>query len=361
MLSASAPFRPLPLLPEARAERSPGPRLQKLRRAALEAREAFVREGPVAAVATCDLITFPYPTLFAFSGAALSPAPYVMMTNRMQVVQFAEAGTGQRRTLLFNPTDYERGHAAPFYRALRERYGAFLSDKVMSTRHGTVQGHLEQLGLTPSDVDYLAFDHLHIQDLRGWLGGDGTPGVFPRAKLLVQRAEWTMVKHLHPMQHVWFVPGGTDVPEERVVLLDGDTWLGQGAALLSTPGHTQGNMSLAVATANEVFVVSENGVSTESFTPLLSRIPGVRRFAEQMGWEVVLNGNTREDSLDQYASMVVEKLFAGPSAHDPSFVNFHPSSLLTAHLLAPGLGPTVVLPAPNTGGLHPTPAVRRAA
>ncbi|RKG67063.1 hypothetical protein D7V80_17425 [Corallococcus sp. CA054B] len=361
MISASAPFRPLPLLPEARAERSPGPRLQKLRRAAQEAREAFVREGPVAAVATCDLITFPYPTLFAFSGAALSPAPYVMMTNRMQVVQFAEGGTGQRRTLLFNPTDYERGHAAPFYRALRERYGAFLSDKVMSTRHGTVQGYLEQLGLTPSDVDYLAFDHLHIQDLRGWLGGGGAPPVFPRAKLLVQRAEWTMVKHLHPMQHVWFVPGGADIPDERVVLLDGDTWLGQGAALLSTPGHTQGNMSLAVATANEVFVVSENGVSTESYTPLLSRIPGVRRFAEQMGWEVVLNGNTREDSLEQYASMVVEKLFAGPSAHDASFVNFHPSSLLTAHLLAPGLGPTVVLPAPNTGGLHPTPALRRAA
>ncbi|NTX01343.1 hypothetical protein HUA74_04785 [Myxococcus sp. CA051A] len=359
-MSQSPAFRPLPFLAEAHSEPLPGLRLQRLRRAALEARERFVQEGPVAAVATCELVTFPYPAQFAFSGAALSPAPYVMMTNRMQVVQFVDA-KGERRTLLFNPSDYERGVAAPFYHALRERYGGFVSDKLMSTRHGTVQSHLASLGLTPADVDYLAFDHLHIQDLRGWLGGDGVSAYFPRAKLLVQRAEWEMVKDLHPMQTVWFVPGGADIPAERVVLLDGDTWLGVGAAILSTPGHTRGNMSLAVATSREVFVVSENGVATESYTPLLSAIPGVRRFAEHMGWEVVLNGNTREDSLSQYSSMVVEKLFAGHSAVEGAFINFHPSSLLTSHLLSPGLAPTIVLPAPNFGDVRPTPASRRAA
>ncbi len=356
----SLTFRPLPSLAEARAEPVPGLRLQQLRRATHEAREAFVAGGPVAAVATCDLITFPYPTLFAFSGAAMSPAPYVMMTNRMQVVQFLEGG--DRRTLLFNPSDYERGHAAPFYRSLRERYGAFVSDKVMSTRHGTVESHLGALGLKPEDVDYIAFDHLHVQDIRRWLGGEGVSAYFPRAKLLVQRAEWECVKNLHPMQAVWYVPNGTaGVPVERVVLLDGDVWLGPGAAILSTPGHTLGNMSLAVATDREVFVVSENGVATESYTPLQSSIPGVRAFAEHMGLEVVLNGNTREHSLDQYSSMVVEKLFAGPSLVEGAFVNFHPSSLLTGSMLAPGLSPTVVLPAPNHGDIRPSAAARRAA
>ena len=355
----TANFRALPSLAEARTERVPGLRLQQLRRAAQEAREAFVAGGPVAAVATCDLITFPYPTQFAFSGAALSPAPYVMMKNRMQVVQFLK--DGERRTLLFNPSDYERGNAAPFYRSLRERYGNFVSDKVMSTRHGTVQSHLSALGLKPEDVDYLAFDHLHVQDVRGWLGG-GEPAFFPRAKLLVQRAEWEGARNLHPMQAAWYVPNGTaGVPEERVVLLDGDVWLGPGAAILSTPGHTLGNMSLAVATEREVFVVSENGVATESYTPLQSSIPGVRNYAEHMGTEVVLNGNTREHSLDQYSSMVVEKLFAGRSATDGAYVNFHPSSLLTASMLAPGLAPTVVLPAPNFGDVRASTTARRAA
>lgn len=353
-------FRPLPFLNEARAEPVSGVRLQKLRRAALEAREAFTAGGPVAAVATCDLVTFPFPSLFAFSGAALSPAPYVMMTNRMQVVQYMEDGV--TRTLLFNPSDYERGQAAPFFKSLKEKYGDFVSDKMMTRRHGTVQSHLTALGLKPEDVDYIAFDHLHVQDVRRWLGGDGEPAYFPRAKLLVQRAEWESVKNLHPLEKVWYVPGGTDgVPEERVVQLDGDTWLGRGAAILSTPGHTMGNMSLAVATDKEVFVVSENGVASECYTPLQSRIPGVRAFAEQMGWEVVLNGNTRESSLEQYSSMVVEKLFAGPSRVEGAYVNFHPSSLLTGSLVAPGLSPTITLPAPNHGDIRPTSAARRAA
>ena len=32
-----------------------------------------------------------------------------------------------------------------------------------------------------------------------------------------------------------------------------------------------------------------------------------------MGAEVVINGNTRENTLDQYGSMLVEKVFAGPA------------------------------------------------
>ena len=69
-------------------------------------------------------------------------------------------------------------------------------------------------------------------------------------------------------------------------------------------------------------MVSENGVACESYTPLQSQIPGVRSYAERMGYEVVLNGNTREDSLDQYSSMVVEKIVAGPAKDDPTFVAF---------------------------------------
>lgn len=330
--------RPLPALAEAWRESSPGEQLRKLRRAAQEAREQLLLEGPVEAVASCKLITFPYPTVFAFSGAAFSPAPYVMMTNRMQVVQYKR--DGETKTLLFNPTDYERGRKAPYYAVLSQRYGDFISNRVMATRHGTVEWHLERLGLKPEDIDYIAFDHLHIQDLRGWLGGGG-PAYFPRAKLLVQRSEWLAVKDLHPMQRVWYIDRGTEgVPEDRVVLLDGDAWLGKGVAIVSTPGHTMGNMSLAVVTDRGLFVISENGVSTESYTPEHSGIPGLRGFAEHLGMEVVLNGNTREQSLDQYSSMIVEKTLAGPSKLDPTYVNFFPSSELTPSILAPALSPS---------------------
>jgi hypothetical protein len=331
--------RPFPALAEAWRETVPANRLRQVRRAAEEVRARLLEDGPVPGLRTCPLVTFPYPTAFAFSGGALSPAPYVMMTNRMMVVQYE--AEGERRTLLFNPTDVERGVAAPFYATLRARYGNLLSDKLLSRRHGSVASHLERLGLSPGDVDFIAFDHLHIQDLRRWLGGDGLEPFFPRAKLLVQRAEWASVQDLHPMQIPWYVPHGTrGVPDERVVLLEGDAKLGRGVAILSTPGHTLGNMSLAVTTSHGVYVTSENGVACESYTPLQSRIPGLRAMAEQYGHEVILNGNTREGSLDQYTSMVLEKTVAGPSPGDPAFCNVLPSSELTGSVLAPGLSPT---------------------
>jgi hypothetical protein len=324
----------------------PAERLRRLRRAAETTRERLVSAGPVASCTTHRLVTFPYPTTYAFSSGALSPAPFVMMTNRMQIVQFEH--DGRRRTLLFNPSDIESNRGATFYADLATRFGEFLSNKVIPTFHGTVEEHVRSVGLTPEDIDFIAFDHLHVQDLRRWLG---SKAYFPNAKLLVMREEWLTARDLHPMNAVWYVPNGCDVADDRVVLLDGDVRLGVGVALLSTPGHTRGNMSLCVVTANGPFVVSENGVSPESYVPSQSRIAGVRAYAEQMRIEVVLNGNTREDSLDQYSSMIVEKLVAGPCASDPSFPAVATSSELTASIFAPGLAPTFTF-TPSDVGVH---------
>lgn len=335
-------------LDEARRHLGASARIDALRRAGARVRESLLSEGPVAALKTLPLVTFPYPSAFAFSGAASSPAPYVMLTNRMNVVQF-DTDEG-RRTLLFNPSDYERGVAAPFYSQLREAYGEFVSDRLMTTRHGTVQGHLAALGLRPEDVDFIAFDHLHVQDVRRWLGDGSEPGVFPKAKLLVSRSEWAIVQDVHPVQWAWYVPDGAKgVPDERVVLLDSDAHLGRGVALIDTPGHTGGNQSLAVATDRGLVVVSENAVATECFTPEQSRIRGVRAQARHLGLEVVLNGNTRESTLQQYESMLLEKALAGPTADAPEWIGFHPSSELTASLLAPGLSPTMRLAPPEQG------------
>lgn len=359
MAEVDAPFRTFPELDEAWAHSTAAGRLRALRDVGEKVRARILDEGPVTALLTCPLITLPYPTVFAFSGAARTAVPYVMLTHRMLLVQFQHAGG--LKTLLFNPTDYERAVQGPFYWNLRERYGAFLSDKILSHPHGTVASHLEHAGLRPEDVDYIAFDHFHLQDVRGWLGGDGEPPFFPRARLLVMRREWESVRDLHPMQQAWFVPGGTDgVPDDRVVLLEQDAWLGPGVAIIRTPGHTLGNMSLAVATEEGLFVVSENGVATESYSPLSSGLPGVKRSVEHLGHEVVLNGNTREASVDQYSSMVLEKTLAGASRRDPSFVNVFPSSELTASVLAPGLSPTFSHGAITQGEIQRAPSHQRA-
>ena len=345
-----SPFSPLSGgLREAWQHPGAAERLRRLRKAAFVTRERLIDDGPALSCSTHRLVTFPYPTRYAFSGGGLSPAPFVMMTNRMQIVQFEHGG--RRKTLLFNPTDVEGGRAATFFSDLSAKFGQFVARRVIPTYYGTVEEHLVRAGLTPADVDYVAFDHLHVQELRRWLGEQP---YFPRARLLVMQAEWDEVKDPHPMNAVWYVPNGCDIPEARVEVLDGDVLLGRGVALLDTRGHTRGNMSLAVVTADGPFVVSENGVAPESYAPLHSRIPGVRAYAEQMGFEVVLNGNTREDSLDQYSSMIVEKIVAGPTKRDPTFPAFAASSELTQSLLAPGLAPTFVFTPPDVGTHVPT-------
>ena len=80
--------------------------------------------------------------------------------------------------------------------------------------------------------------------------------------------------------------------------------------------------------------------TADSYAPLCSRIPGVRRWARRTGSEVVLNGNTLEGSVDQYISMVQEKEIAGPSQRNPDFPNVAPSSELANHPLSAAIRPT---------------------
>lgn len=332
-----ASWRPLPDFREAAAVSCPGERLEATRRAAARFRDRFMETGMPRWVRTCDLITLPYPTRYAFWHANRHPSPYLMFTNRMLVVRYRDLA-GESRILLFNPTDVDRAAEVPFYKRLAERYGPFVANRVLSKRHGTVASHLERLGIRPDEVDYLSFDHLHTQDLRGWLG---PRAFFPRARLFVQGPEWETFERLHPLQEPWYIRAGREgVAEERVIRLTGDVLLGAGVALLATPGHTRGNHSLAVHTAQGVTVVSENGVCLDSYAPHLSRLPGLRAYAQE-GQEVVLNGNTLEGALDQYISMVKEKGVAGPHPEAPGFPNHFASSELTAHWLFPGLAPTL--------------------
>ncbi len=321
-----------------------------------------------------DLAQFPYPTAFAFGGAAASPIPYVVMTNRVNVVQFATEDSGVK-TLLFNPTDVPRSAETPYFARLRARMGERLGTRLMERlKRPSAVERVVSLGLRPEDVDYIAFDHLHTQDVRGHLGtapngkappshavsmGEtpkppagaaheaahaGRAAAFPRAKLLVWRPELDILRSgaaLHPLQRLWYVADGArHVPPHRFIACDGDVLLGKGVALVRTPGHTVGNWSLVLNTDNGVWAVSENGVSCDAYAPAESRIPGLARHARREGVEAILNSNTLEGRNEQYTSMVLEKALVDRCRDAPDFYQHLSSSELVATPLTPGLSPT---------------------
>jgi hypothetical protein len=263
------------------------------------------------------------------------------------------------KNFLINPTLPEYSRRAPFFERLAARYSPWLSERLLSTIYPPVDQQLKTVGIDPADIDYIAFDHLHVQDLRPMIGtarGDRLRAAFkplyPNALCIVQHKELLAARNLHPLQVSWYVPGGVDgICEDRLLAIDGDIQVGPGLAIIATPGHTYGNQSLLIHTERGVYAISENGIAADSYMPQHSRIPGLRQFAREMGLEVVMNSNTLEDSLDQYTSMIKEKLLVDRNDQNPEFLNHFASSELAPSWLAPGVSPTFAHQALNCGTL----------
>lgn len=315
-------------------------RVEDTRAASLAFRQQMLAGPKVRYFESFDLIKVIYPTRYglrnAYSAERLNE--YLHITNRLFVVQY-DTPTGLK-TLLASPSDHERGGETPFFRRLQDTTPKFIVDRVV-TRYASVPEVLEKIGLKPEDVDYISYDHLHTQDVRRWLGTGDEPALFPNAKLLVHFRELASALDLNPYQADWFPPNGlAGIPESKIVQFDGSVMLGEGIALVHTPGHTEGNHSFVVHTDEGLWVTSENGISADAYAPQRSTIWGVAKYAKAIGTEVIINGNTLEDSVDQYISMVQELTIAGPSKRDERYPNVFPSSELTPCWMFPGTSPS---------------------
>lgn len=346
----SAPFPRIDVFDKAvEAPGGYGARLRATRTSALDFRSEFAATGRPDSVTTHNLISLPYPTRYGLFRAAMSPSPFVTITNRMLLVRWTESD-GTRRTLLFEPSDHELDSYTPYFAELQRRTpGA--ARRFFVTEHSDVLTACHRAGIDPAEVDYLAFDHLHTQDVRRWLGTtrpqpdisprDPVPAAFPNAVLLAQRDELEAMADLHPLQRPWYQPATfVDLPPEKILPLDGSVLLGPGVALLSSPGHAAGNQSLVLNTDTGIWAVSENAIAAECLVPEHSRIPGVARSTRSWGHEVVLNANTIETTYEQYNSLVMEKSIVDNSQINPRFPQFFPSSELTPAKLNPGTTPT---------------------
>lgn len=318
-----------------------GDRLEAVRSAATEYKARFKAQGQATAVKSVDIASAPYPVKYGFNTAVAVPhSPLIPIINRMVVVQYDD-WDGRPRTLVFEPTVPEGSAQAPFFSKLQRLTNkipyANRAEKFIVNYYNEPDDVLAEVGLTPADIDFCAFDHLHVQDPRMILGssalvpGESTPRqpIFGDAKMLVNTRELATLQSLHPMQWAWYVEGSLEgVDMDKFATFEGDIELGPGVALLWTPGHTDGNHSLVVNTPDGVWVSSENGISLDNWQPEQSKIPGVRLYHRQYGREICPNGNTLEDSLDQYDSMIKEKTLADPSKTDPRWLQILPSSEL---------------------------------
>ncbi|WP_218021232.1 hypothetical protein [Nocardia crassostreae] len=339
---------PIDTLDRIHAIEGMGQALRMSRTAGAEFKKEFLGTGTPVHVSTHDLVTLPYPTSFGLWRAPLSPAPMLFITTRLVIVRWQE---GKRtRTLLWEPSDVELDRNTPYFASLREKTPGPIQ-KLGVSEYATVAQRLAQAGIDPAEVDYLGFDHLHTQDVRRLIGTTRpqadispdapVPALFPNAKLVVQRRELESMVDLHPLQRPWYQPETfVDLDPDRILPIDGDRLLAPGVAIVRTPGHARGNQTLVLNTDTGVWAMSENVIAAECLTPEHSRIPGVAGWAQRWQQEIILNANVLETTAQQYNFCVLEKSPVDRSQADSRFLQFFPTSELTAHWLAPGTWPT---------------------
>jgi glyoxylase-like metal-dependent hydrolase (beta-lactamase superfamily II) len=329
-----------------------GPRQRAVEHAGKAVGDALRAAPQVVSVRTLPTSAAPYPIRFAFNGA--TPGPLLVIQNRSLLIQVR--ADGEIKNILFNPTDGPANARTPFYVKLAAGTPK-LFNKPFLPKPNRAAEQLAQLGLCCEDIDVIAFDHFHTQDLRPLIGDGVSKGRFPNAVLLAPRAEWLDWDDLPQCQRAWFVPDGKQgVPMERVILTDNDLLLGSGAVLLRTPGHTSGNQTLFVHAERGVFGTSENGTSADSWAPLASRIPGVRRQAQLFDVDVIINSNTPELCGQQYISMMLERALVDRVPDRPELYQMFPSSEVTPHLIAPHIRPAYLFGEMKSGQVVPRPA-----
>ena len=114
---------------------------------------------------------------------------------------------------------------------------------------------MEEAGVSPNDIDIVAFSHLHF-DHTGWntWDNDGTPvPQFPNARHIIQQAEWNYWTSSDELKQ----GAGYDnvlapiVDAGLVDFVEGEHALTSEVVTVPTPGHTPGHVSFAVSSGGE--------------------------------------------------------------------------------------------------------------
>lgn len=108
---------------------------------------------------------------------------------------------------------------------------------------------LSACGVSPEQIDYVVFSHLHFDHSGGGLKRDGAGQLvprFPNASYVVSRLEWQEAQNPNERTRATYVPEYMSAYERSGLMrpIDGETQLLPGVTLRPTGGHTAGHQAV---------------------------------------------------------------------------------------------------------------------
>lgn len=118
-----------------------------------------------------------------------------------------------------------------------------------------LEAGLAAAGVAPGEVDLVVPTHLHFDHVGGLIGPGGAPR-FPRARVLVQRADLEEARSDCPLCRASYAPADLGVLEAAGLLapIDGDAEVAPGVRVEVTGGHTRAHQLVRVASGGQTLV-----------------------------------------------------------------------------------------------------------
>lgn len=111
-------------------------------------------------------------------------------------------------------------------------------DAFVISRNEKIEDQLKKVGLTPADVDMIAFSHVHFDHT-------GAANNFPNAKWLVQQTELDFINSEFIKGNAFYAPDSfSELKNSQILNGDLDVFNDGTVVIKSFPGHTAGHQAL---------------------------------------------------------------------------------------------------------------------
>jgi glyoxylase-like metal-dependent hydrolase (beta-lactamase superfamily II) len=210
-----------------------------------------------------------YEVTILHDGARTFPLPDTFVTNTTKDQALAAAGDAfmpaGKVTVPFNPTLINTGSKL----VLIDTGNGPSADGLV----GQIFPNMAAAGVHPQDIDIVVISHLHPDHINGLRTADG--GIaFPNAEIIAPEPEWAfwmndgnMAKASDTLTKNYFANTRQILVgmEDRIGRYAWGKEVGPGITAVSTPGHTPGHTSFAVASGSSRMIVQSDVTNIPEF------------------------------------------------------------------------------------------------